>query len=50
MKQGMNKVLLTSTIAGALVGILVAIAILLMRHTDAHGQTDLHEMLHRAVL
>jgi len=49
MKQGMNKVLLTSTIAGALVGILVAIAILLMRHTDAHGQTDLHEMLHRAV-
>ncbi len=49
MKPGMTKVLLSATLAGALVGILVAIVILLSRHTEAHEQTDLHEMLHRAV-
>ena len=38
-----------ATIAGALFGVLVAGAIVMVRHNAPRPETDLHEMLHRAV-
>ncbi|WP_301447269.1 periplasmic heavy metal sensor [Comamonas sp.] len=38
-----------ATIAGALVGVLVAGAVVMVRHSAPRAETDLHEMLHRAV-
>ncbi len=38
-----------STLAGALAGVLIAGAIVMVRHTSPRPETDLHEMLHQAV-
>jgi membrane protein DedA with SNARE-associated domain len=38
-----------ATIAGALIGVFVAGAVVMVRHSAPRPETDLHEMLHRAV-
>lgn len=41
--------LIIATVAGTLVGVLIAAAFLVLRHNRSHPATDLHELLHQAV-